>query len=181
MMRRMKRTAALLLAMAAILCGAVGSTAAYLVAATPTVTNTFAAPELDTEIRESFDGNVKNRVRIANTGGVAAYIRAAVVVSWQDAAGNVYAQRPVAGRDYDIHWSLNGWTSCGNDYYHSAPVAPGGETGVLFTSCAPLRPAPAEGYALHVEILSEAVQAEPDSAVREAWGFVPGSGGGAAE
>ena len=180
-MRRMKRTAALLLAMAAILCGAVGSTAAYLVAATPTVTNTFAAPELETEIRESFDGDVKNSVRIANTGGVAAYIRAAVVVSWQDAAGQVYAQRPVAGRDYSIRWLLNGWTSVGSYYYHTAPVAPGGETGVLFTECRPLRPAPAEGYGLHVEILSEAVQADPEAAVREAWGFVPGSGGGATE
>ena len=180
-MRRMKRTAALLLATAAILCAAIGSTAAYLVAATPTVTNTFAAPELDTEIRESFDGNVKSRVRIANTGGVAAWIRAAVVVSWQDAAGQVYARRPVAGRDYDISWSLSGWVSNGNYYYSAAPVAPGGETGVLFTGCRQLKAAPAEGYALHVEILSEAVQAEPDSAVREAWGFVPGSGGGATE
>ena len=180
-MRRMKRAAALLLAMAAMLCAAVGSTAAYLVAATPTVTNSFAAPELETEIRESFDEDVKNRVRIANTGGVAAYIRAAVVVSWQNAAGQIYAQRPVAGRDYDISWTMSGWIRKGNYAYCTAPVAPGGETGVLFTSCAPLRPAPAEGYALHVEILSEAVQAEPDSAVREAWGFVPGSGGGATE
>lgn len=180
-MRRMKRTAALLLAMAALLSVAIGGTVAYLVAVTPTVTNSFASPELETEIRESFDGDVKNNVRIANTGGVAAYIRAAVVVTWQNAAGQIYAQRPVAGRDYDVRWSLNGWTSSGNYYYHSAPVAPGGETGVLFTGCRPKTAAPAEGYALHVEILSEAVQAEPESAVREAWGFVPGSGGGATE
>lgn len=178
---RMKWTAALLLAMAAILCVTIGTTAAYLVAIPATVTNSFEAPELETEIRESFDGKVKNNVRIANTGGVAAYIRAAVVVTWQDAAGRVYAQRPVAGRDYDIRWSTDGWTSNGNYYYHSAPVAAGGETGVLFTSCTPRTTAPAEGYALHVEILSEAVQAEPDAAVQEAWGFVPGSGGGETE
>ena len=36
-------------------------------------------------------------------------------------------------------------------------------------------PLPAEGYALHVEIISEAVQAEPVDAVRNAWGFVPGT------
>lgn len=173
---RIKRTAALLLAMAAVLCAAVGSTVAYLVAATPTVTNSFAAPELETEIREDFDGEVKSRVRIANTGGVAAYIRAAVVVTWQNAAGQIYAQRPVEGRDYDIRWSMSGWIRDGDYCYHSAPVAPGGETGVLFTSCMPRTAAPAEGYALHVEILSEAVQAEPDSAVLEAWGFVPGGG-----
>ena len=77
--------------------------------------------------------------------------------------------------------TMSGWIRKGNYDYCTAPVAPGGETGVLFTSCRPLRAAPAEGYALHVEILSEAVQAEPDSAVREAWGFVPGSGGGATE
>ena len=174
-MRKIQRAAVLLLAMAALLCAAVGGTAAYLVASTLPVTNTFAAPELETEIREDFDGAVKSRVRIANTGGVAAWIRAAVVVTWQSSDGHVYAQRPVAGTDYSISWSLNGWVSNGNYYYHTAPVAPGSETGVLFTSCMPLRPAPAEGYALHVEILSEAVQAEPDAAVREAWGFVPGT------
>ena len=81
-MRNIRRTAVLLFAMAAILCAAVGGTAAYLVASTPPVTNTFAVPKLETEIRESFDGEVKDSVRIANTGGVPAYIRAAVVVTW---------------------------------------------------------------------------------------------------
>lgn len=180
-MRNIRRTAVLLFAMAAILCAAVGGTAAYLVASTPTVTNTFAAPKLETEIRESFDGEVKNSVRIANTGGIPAWIRAAVVVTWQDAAGHIHAQRPVAGRDYSVSWTLNGWVRNGSYYYCTAPVAPGGETGVLFTNCRPLKAAPAEGYALHVEIFSEAVQAEPIDAVREAWGFVPGSGGGATE
>ena len=174
-MRNIKRMAVLLLAMAALLCAAVGGTTAYLVDVTQPVANTFTVPSLETEIREKFDRAVKNSVRIANTGEIAAYVRAAVVVSWKNAAGHILAQRPVAGRDYSISWTKNGWIERGGFFYYTAPVAPGGETGVLFTACRPLQAAPAEGYALHVEIISEAVQAEPVDAVRNAWGFVPGT------
>lgn len=173
-MRNIKRMAVLLLVMAALLCAAVGGTTAYLVDVTQPVANTFTLPKLETEIREKFDRAVKNSVRIANTGEIAAYIRAAVVVTWQNAAGHIHAQRPVEGTDYSISWTKNGWIERGDFFYCTAPVAPDGETGVLFTACKPLKAAPAEGYALHVEIISEAVQAEPVDAVRNAWGFVPG-------
>ena len=169
-MRNVKWTLVLLIAMAALLCAAVGGTMAHLVAATQPVANTFTAPSLETGIQEDFDGSVKNRVRIANTGNVKDYIRAAVVVTWQDAQGNVCGQAPQAGTDYSISWTKDGWISKGNYYYYTAPVAPGGATGVLFTNCSPLKAAPAEGYALHVEIISEAIQAEPAAAVADAWG-----------
>lgn len=169
-MRNVRRTLVLLLALAALLCTAIGGTAAYLVVSTQSTVNTFTAPNLDTGIQEDFNGSVKNRVRVANTGNVKAYIRAAVVVTWQDSQGNVYGQAPQAGTDYSINWTRDDWISKGNYNYYTDPVEPGGETGVLLTDCKPIKAAPEEGYALHVEIISEAVQAEPAAAVADAWG-----------
>ena len=41
---------------------------------------------------------------------------------------------------------------------------------MLITECKPLKAAPVAGYTLHVEILAQSIQAEPDAAVKEAWG-----------
>lgn len=175
-MKNMKKTVVLLTAIAVLLCATVGGTVAYLVTSTRSITNTFTPSNVTIRIEENMSGKVKNDVKIENIGNTAAYIRAAVVVTWQDASGNVYGQVPVEGMDYSINWSKNGWMGPKNGYYYyTSPVAPRDKTGVLFTDCKPIKAVPAEGYTLHVEIIAEAIQSTPASAVRGAWGFVPGS------
>lgn len=175
-MKNMKKTVVLLTAIAVLLCATVGGTVAYLVTSTRSITNTFTPSNVTISIEENMSGNVKNDVKIKNIGNTAAYIRAAVVVTWQDESGNVYGQVPVENVDYSISWSKDKWSEPNNGYYYyTSSVAPNDETGVLFTACKPKKAAPAEGYTLHVEIIAEAIQSTPASAVREAWGFVPGS------
>ena len=53
-------------------------------------------------VEETFKNNVKSNVQVKNTGDAAAYLRAAVLVTWQDASGNVLGTAPVAGQDYSI-------------------------------------------------------------------------------
>ena len=77
----------------------VGGSLAYLVASSDKIVNTFAPSEITIEVTEDVSGDVKNDVKIANTGNTEAYIRAAVIVTWQDEAGNVYGAAPVEGTD----------------------------------------------------------------------------------
>lgn len=177
---RRQKTGMLLIAIALLLTVAVGGTIAYLAASAGPVTNTFTPGNVPPEVVEEFDGSVKKNVAIKNGGNVDAYIRAKVIFTWQDASGNVYGQLPVAGKDYTISWTEDGWVK-GSDgfYYHQAAVAPNGKTGVLFTGCAPVAGKAPEGYTLHVEVLAQSIQADGVTkdtdgnvipAVTDAWG-----------
>ena len=170
-MKKMNKKSILMLAtMVLLLTFAVGGTIAYIVTSSGPVTNVFTPGTVGTSIKESFDRSVKNDVTVKNTGTVGSYIRAAVVVTWQDADGNVYGEAPVVGTDYRIVWSLEGWTGKSDGfYYYKTVVDPGASTGVLFTGCKPLKAAPAAGYTLHVEILASSIQAEPETVVEGAW------------
>lgn len=161
----------------------IGSTLAFLIDSAGPVENKFEPSRVTCEVLEgengdTFDGETKEKVRIKNTGDTPAYIRAAIVVTWKDAEGNVLGQMPELGTDYE--WDLNttDWTK-GDDgfyYYRSKDdpieVAPDGETDYLITNCqlAEGVTAPA-GYGLNVEIICSAIQAGqngPDAAYN-AW------------
>ena len=111
--------------------------------------------------------------------GYTVYVRAKVVVTWKDDAGNVYSKIPTASTnenpgDYTISYNTvetpgaaKQWFE-GPDgiYYYTSPVPdvsdtstePSGITQPLINICEQLKPAP-EGYHLSVEILTQVVQA----------------------
>ncbi|MGM9640420.1 MAG: hypothetical protein ACI3V3_03555 [Faecousia sp.] len=179
---RWRKQFVLLVSVVALILGIVGGTVAYLVTNSGQVKNTFQPSRVACAVDETFANNVKSDVKIQNTGDTTAYIRAAVVVTWQDENGNVSAI-PVKASDYNINWTKENWVEDGGYYYYKAPVTPGESTKVLFTDCKPLVPAPVEGYTLCVEILADAVQSSPAQAVIDAWGVDPSTlgNGGAAE
>lgn len=174
--RRNSKPFFLLVALAVVLCAVVGTTVAYLFDKTDSITNTFTPANVTTEITEEFDNKVKNNVKVTNTGDVDAYIRAAVVVTWQDDDGNVYPTAPVEGTDYTVIWTMDGWKEKDGYYYYTKVVEQGKSTGILLTSCKPVEGKAPEGYHLVVEILASAIQAE--SAVTDAWGVNPTTLGG---
>lgn len=145
---------------------AIGGTLAYLYTSTAPVVNTFNPVLPDITVDEDFSGNVKKNVTIHNTGEVDSFIRAKVVITWQNDAGNVYYKTPAVGTDYTIDWTRDGWLT-GSDgfYYYSESVAPGGSTKKLFTGATPLRACEDPNYTLHIEILSQSIQSIPLSAV----------------
>ena len=176
----MSRTALVLAAVVLVLGAAIGGTVAWLAANTPGLTNTFTPGEVKCTVEESFDGTTKQNVKIKNTGNTDAYIRAKVVVTWKDAAGNVYGgATPVADTDYTITYRTSGWIQVGDYWYCTQPVAPDATNNLtpeLISEAKPVDGKAPAGYALSIEILAEAIQSSPASAVQEAWGFVPGSG-----
>lgn len=157
-----KKSLVLLIAVALLLTFSVSGTLAYLSTSSDSVENTFTPTSTGTDVTEDFKDNVKNNVAIKNTGDIAVYIRAGVVITWEKADGTVYAQKPVAGKDYQIEWTRDGWSELQSDgfYYYNSRVASQDSTGVLFTNCTPLTNAPAEGYTLHVEIIAQSIQAD---------------------
>ena len=155
----------------------VGGTLAFLIDTTDAVENTFTPSRVTTEVEETFDGETKKDVTIKNTGDTDAYIRAAIVITWKNEAGNVYGKAPVKDTDYSIALDLNNGWKLGDDgfYYWTKPVASDGETGVLITSCSQLKECENSDYKLNVEIIGSGIQSKPESAVKDAWGFVPGT------
>lgn len=169
--RRSHKPTLLMMALAIVLGAFVGTTVAYLFTNTDALTNTFKPANVTTEITEDFKNNVKNNVQVKNTGDIDAYIRAAVVVTWQDDKGNVHPTAPVADTDYTVTFPTNtGWVKHTDGfYYYTSAVASDKTTGILLTDCKPAEGKAPAGYHLSVEILASAIQSEPASAVQDAW------------
>lgn len=168
---------ALIVSILLMLTVTIGGSLAYLIATSDAVTNTFNPSHVTTAVEETLDNNVKKDVKIKNTGDTAAYIRAAVVVTWQNANGDVYGQKPVAGVDY-TNWTPGADWVEGNDgfYYYKKPVEPNMSTATaLISGIEALSSSPAEEYSLCVEVLGSAIQADGvdkdgKSPIELAWG-----------
>lgn len=175
---RAKKPLAALVALVLIIGAVVGGTLAYLAARTDAIVNTFNPAKVDITVEENFKGSTKKDVKITNTGDTEVYIRATYVVTWKDAAENVYPEQPQPGVDYTISLNLEqGWFNYNGYYYYTAPVAPHASTGVLIDLCTPVAGRAPEGYTLSVNVLASAIQSVPAEAVGQAWGvsIAPGS------
>ena len=168
---RWKRSGILLAAVIVLLAGAVGGTWAFLVAQSEPVQNNFTYAHVRCTIDEKFENGVKSDVKIQNTGDIPAYIRARIVVTWKDTSGNVSAV-PVKDTDYTITFNETDWTQQGDYWYCNTAVDATKFTPVLIMECKKTGTAP-DGYDLSVEILADAIQSEPASAVTEAWKYTP--------
>ena len=172
---RMNRTAVLLIAVILLISTAVGSTVAFLATKTEPVENSFEYANVSCKVTQNCDtdGSI---VQVKNTGTISAYIRAAVVANWIDVDGNIAASVP-EGYSYDLTCSSGSWVQ-GKDgfFYYLLPVAPGALTEGSLLTCTVTCPETPE-YTLSVEVLAEAIQSTPASAVNEAWSAaVDGSG-----
>lgn len=170
---RFKKSFVLLACALFLLVGVVDGTAAFLMTKTDNVQNNFEYGNVATIVQEDFDDNglVKSNVSIQNTGNISAYIRATVVVTWQDYEGNVLSDIPKEGTDYTIIYTAPGWKQGTDGYWYYQTAVPASKyTGQLISGCnRGATKAPVDGYTLHVEILADAIQAEPADAVKEAW------------
>ena len=161
---------------ALILTASIGGTIAYLTTHTGPVENTFTAPTTDVDITDEVEGEVKKDVVITNKSSYPVYIRVAIVANWRDAAGNIVAPWMNTASEGEFA-GLPGeyWVKYGDYYYYTLPVAAGQTTGApLFTSYTiGTKPNDAEGNQaayLEMDLLVQAVQAEPADAAKELWG-----------
>ena len=184
------RAKALLLiaSLAVLLTATVGSTAAWLVSKPAAVENDFVSGKVACQVLEDFGTesgtSVKRNVRVKNTGNTDAYIRVLLVFTWKDDAGNIFSNKPQEGKDYQIVMDdLTDWimqkSDAGLYFYYKKPVAPDAETSKLIDSLRQIAgvTGPENGkYKLSVDILADAVQADPPEAVTESWGVTVENG-----
>ena len=98
-LKKVGKFTALQVSVIVLLSVAVMGTISFLIDIDGPISNLFNPGEVTTEVVETLDGTIKKNVSIKNTGNTTAWIRAAIVVTWQNDAGNVYGQAPVAGTD----------------------------------------------------------------------------------
>jgi len=145
------------------LTGLTGGTVAYLFRQ-ETLTQTFETAVISCEVLEKEDGSTAVR----NTGDTDVFVRAAVLVHWQDEDGNVRAFSPKNGEDYILESASDDWFTAEDGFrYCTKPLEPDAEA-VLFREVNILTDAPA-GYRLITEIYAEAIQSEPPEAIQSVW------------
>lgn len=155
-----KKASALTIAIILILVMAIGGTVAFLVANTDPITNSFTPAVVTSEVNEEFnsDKTVKTSATVKNTGDIPAYIRVAVVANTIDKDGNVTGTADASNK-----LPSEKWTKLGDYYYYNEVVDAGGSTSNL------LKKDGINLTGIQVTILASAIQAEPDSAVAQAW------------
>lgn len=167
-----KKVLVLLIAATMLLTVGVGSTVAYLVTNTGSITNTFTPGEVNTDITEEFENNVKKSIIITNTtnSNVAVYVRVAIVANW------VKDGQIVAPWDGTIELGENWKTGSDGYYYYTQSVAVGGKTSNLLKT--PIEEkVRADGSCLVMTVIHQSIQAEPTDAVKEAWGVTVNADG----
>lgn len=132
-------------------------------------------PKIVEKFKES-DNTVKEDVyfEVGDTG-YPVYVRAAIVITWQDKDGIVYFSKPTSNTDYEIDLNLTDWELRDGLYYYKKSVVSGGETSILINKCEQIKAAPVDGYTLSVEVIVQTVQAigytdgENGTPEKEAW------------
>lgn len=167
---RSNRSLVLTISVIALVVCIVGASLAYLFTKSNAITNTFTPSHVSCYVDETFSSGTKSDVKIENTGDIDAYIRAKVVITWKNAAGNVYGAVPSTS-DYSISYNTTDWFK-GSDgfWYCKSAVASNAKTANLIVSCTRTSTTAPDGYELSVEIIADAIQSVPTSVVTNNWG-----------
>ena len=172
--RKSKKSLTALIALILIICLAVGGTVAFIVTQTKAVKNTFTPADVEVEIQEVFQDNIKSSITVLNVDDtdkedVPCYIRVKLVSNIQDNDGNVLRAAPLGEISLGNDW-IDGGDGC---YYYKNVVAVGDSTSNLLAEGASIKLT--EGQV--VEVLAEGIQAMPQKAVIDAWGVTVDSNG----
>lgn len=169
--RRSKKTGTLLFSLVLLLTMMVGGTLAYLTIHTDPVVNQFTPSHVSCTVKEDFDGTTKRNVNVTNTSDIPAYIRVKLV-SYRV---NDQGQHIGGTADLPAFTLGTGWVKNGEYYYYTQPVAAGvSPTANLTDSMTLTGPyTDADGGKQVIEVMAEAIQSVPTSAVVSAWGVNP--------
>lgn len=163
------RMLVLVIALVLVLGCTIAGTLMFLVDKTGDVKNTFTAANVTTEITEDFDGSVKKNVNIINKGDIPVYVRVNLITYRVNASGD-----KIGGTATIPNFNPGeGWFK-GSDgfYYYTGKVQPNqapeapliGNNGIVLNSYSD-----ADGGKQVIEVMGEAIQADPADAVKDAW------------
>lgn len=173
--RSSRRAGTLLLSLLLLVTMTIGGTVAYLVARSRPAENTFTPSHVSCEVTEKFDGETKSEVNVENTGDTDAYIRVRLVTY----RVNDKNER-IGGTAGILNFTPgDGWVEHGGYYYYTLPVAPGKEPAADLIDSEGITLVEykdADGGKQVIEVIAEAIQSAPDTAVENAWGVTVTNG-----
>lgn len=173
-MKKIKKKISIIIVLLVII-STLGITYAYMFSQTEVLDNQFIPAVVDCEVDESYDKNLnrKDSIKVYNTGNIEAYVRVRLVTYWVDDDGKVMpkaSQMPTFSITSD-------WIDAGDyTYYYKSKVSSLGYTSEMLLSSMQLTTS-AEGYNQVVEVIAEAIQANPVDAVQNSWNVTVGSDG----
>lgn len=173
--RKNTRTITLLIALLLFSALAVGGTVAWLTANATPVENTFTPSNVACSVTENFDGTTKSNVNVTNTGDTEAYIRIKLVTYRVNDDG-----QHIGGTATLPSFTLGAnWKEYGGYYYYTKPVAPKQKPETNLTDSMTLTGSydDADGGKQVIEVMAEAIQSQPATAVEDSWGVTVGQNG----
>lgn len=175
--RRSKKTGTLLFSLVLLLTMMIGGTLAYLTMKTDPIQNRFTPSQVSCQVTEEFNGTVKSEVNVRNTSDIDAYIRVKLVSYRVNADGKrIGGTAAVPSFNPGTNWvkHTDGY------YYYTLPVAPGEKPAydLIGTAGIPLIEYnnDADGGKQVIEVMAEAIQSGPPSAVGQSWGVTISQG-----
>lgn len=176
--RRKNSPSLLLISLVLLLFIAVGGSVAYLLDITGRVENTFTPAQVEIDPTEETTADSKSNIKFQNSGSVPVYIRATLVIYWEEKTVNNETQviaQPAGGSVAVGDLLNNGWFQVGDIYYYKSPVDPGDWTEVMLGEIKVTVPEGSDAKC-RIDVRAEAIQAEPADAVKDAWTDVVVSG-----
>ena len=173
--RRMgRKIGALSASLLLILTLMVSGTLAYLFTKTEPVENTFNPAHVSCEVTENFNGKTKSNVNVENTSDIPAYIRVKLVTY----RVNEHGQHIGGTASVPTFTPGTNWVKNGEYYYYTLPVNPGEEPSTNLISSIDLTDSynDADGGQQAIEVMAEAIQSSPATAVQQAWSVTISSG-----
>lgn len=163
-----KRSLVLVVSVLVLLLAVAGGTLAWLTAQTDGVVNTFTPAQVSCEVTEDFNGTTKSNVNVTNKSDISAYIRVKLVTYRVNDAG-----QHIGGTATIPEFTLGtNWVKNGEYYYYTKPVAPNQKPETNLTDSMTLIGSymDTDGGKQVIEVMAEAIQSVPDTAVKDAWG-----------
>lgn len=158
-----KKPLILLVSLAVILLVGVVGTLALLKTQSGPVENTFVPGNVSVAVDEEFADNIKTNVCIKNTGNVDAYIRVAIIPTWEDGNGNPVGVSASLD-DLTISWGSSDKWEKGEDgfWYYISPVSAGNGTDILIDAATVKTDSAGynAGYQMNLQILAQGIQAD---------------------
>lgn len=173
--RRNGKIGTLILSFLVLAMLASGATVAYLSKQTEGVVNTFIPGKVTCEVTEEFDGTVKKDVNVKNTGNTDAYIRVKLVTYRVNDNGD----RIGGTAEIPAFTPGDGWFEKDGFYYYQSPVAPEEQPVTALINRIELKNNydGADGGKQVIEVMAEAIQSTPATAVTQSWGVTVATDG----
>lgn len=169
------------LAFVLVLGVSIGATTAFLIDGTDSVINVFEPADIGIQVEEKFNQQTKSNVSITNTEDVDVYVRVALIPVWEDGEGNVVAESASLSDLQITYGSSEDWQEGPGGFWYYKRVLKGNasteeplikEAEVLKASVGYTK-----GYQMNLQVMAQAIQAEPKDAVESAWNVTVGEDG----